>query len=136
MAEKPKNNHIFDIYDTCRSKPCNSKCTKAKGEIEIIVEKLLYYRNHLKEDCGKLKLTPESPGESMKVLVTQSGLTLGDSTDYSPPGSSVHWNSPGNSTGMGSLALLQGIFPTQGSNLGLSHCIQILDHLSHQEALK
>ena len=29
---------------------------------------------------------------------------------YSP------WNSPGQSTGVGSLSLLQGIFPTQGSN--------------------
>ena len=28
--------------------------------------------------------------------------------------------------------LLQGIFPTQGLNLGLSHCRQILYHLSHQ----
>ena len=29
-------------------------------------------------------------------------------------------------------ALLQGIFPTQGSNPGLPHCRQILYHLSHQ----
>ena len=33
---------------------------------------------------------------------------------------------------MGCLALLQGIFLTQGSNLGLSHCRQILYYLSHQ----
>ena len=32
----------------------------------------------------------------------------------------------------GSLSLLQGIFPTQGSNPGLPHCRQILYHLSHQ----
>ena len=41
------------------------------------------------------------------------------------------WNSPGQNTGVGSCSLLQGIFPTQGSNLGLSHCRQILYHLSH-----
>ena len=35
---------------------------------------------------------------------------------YSP------WNSPGQNTGVGSLFLLQGIFPTQGSNPGLPHC--------------
>ena len=29
------------------------------------------------------------------------------------------WNSPGQNTGVGSLSLLQGIFPTQGSNPGL-----------------
>ena len=32
------------------------------------------------------------------------------------------WNSPGQNTGVGSLSLLQGIFPTQGSNPSLSHC--------------
>ena len=36
------------------------------------------------------------------------------------------WNSLGKNTGMGSHSLLQGIFPTQGSNLGLPHCRQIL----------
>ena len=33
---------------------------------------------------------------------------------------------------MGCHCLLQGIFLTQGSNLGLLHCRQILYHLSHQ----
>ena len=42
------------------------------------------------------------------------------------------WNSPGQNTGVGSLSLLQGIFPTQGSNPGLPHCRRILYHLSHQ----
>ena len=45
---------------------------------------------------------------------------------YSP------WNSPGRNTGVGSLSLLQGIFPTQGSNPGLLHCRQILYQLSHK----
>ena len=45
---------------------------------------------------------------------------------YSP------WNSPGQITGVGSLSLLQGIFPTQGSNPGLPHCKQILYELSYQ----
>ena len=35
-------------------------------------------------------------------------------------------------TGVGSLSLLQGIFPIQGSNPGLLHCRQILYHLSHK----
>ena len=45
---------------------------------------------------------------------------------YSP------WNSPGQNTGVGSLSLLQGIFPTQGLNPGLLHCRQILYQLSHK----
>ena len=39
---------------------------------------------------------------------------------------------PGKSTGVGCHFLLQGIFPTQGSNPGLSHCRQTLYRLSHQ----
>ena len=37
---------------------------------------------------------------------------------------------------MGSCSLLQGIFPTQGSNPGLPHCRQILYQLSHQGSPK
>ena len=65
-------------------------------------------------------------------LVTQSCLTLWDPMDCSPPGSSVHGDSPGKNTGVGCHALLQGIFPTQGSNPGLLHCRWILSQLSHQ----
>ena len=46
-------------------------------------------------------------------------LTLCYPMDCSPPGSSVHRDSPGKNIGMGCHALLQGIFPTQGSNLCL-----------------
>ena len=42
------------------------------------------------------------------------------------------WNSPGKDTGVGSLSLLQGIFPTQGSNPCLLHCRQILYQVSHK----
>ena len=41
-------------------------------------------------------------------------------------------NSPGQNNGVGSLPLLQGIFPTQGSNPGLPHCTWILYQLSHK----
>ena len=42
------------------------------------------------------------------------------------------WNSPGQNTGVRSHSLLQGIFPTQGSNPGLLHCRWILYCLSYQ----
>ena len=58
--------------------------------------------------------------------VIQSCLTLHDFMDCSP------WNSPGQNTGMGSLPLCQGIFPTQGSNPGLPQCRWILYQLSYQ----
>ena len=44
------------------------------------------------------------------------------------------WDFPGKSTGVGFHFLLQGIFLTQGSNLGLPHFRQTRYHLSHQEA--
>ena len=44
----------------------------------------------------------------MLCLVTQSCLTHGDSMDCSPPGSSVHGDSPGRNTGVGYHVLLQG----------------------------
>ena len=50
----------------------------------------------------------------------------------SPPGSSVHGDSPGKNPGVGCHFLLQGIFPTQGSKLGVPHCRQTLYPLSHQ----
>ena len=42
------------------------------------------------------------------------------------------WNTPGQNSRVGSCSLLQGIFPTQGSNPGLPHCRQILYQLSHK----
>ena len=63
---------------------------------------------------------------------SESCSVVSDSCDphglylYSP------WNSPGQNTGVGSLSLLQEIFPTQGSNLGLPHCRSILYQLSHK----
>ena len=53
------------------------------------------------------------------------------SDSLQPHGLYRPWNSPGQNTGMGSLSLLQGIFPTQGWNPGLPHCRQILYQLSH-----
>ena len=64
-------------------------------------------------------------------LVSQLCPTLCNSTDCSLPGSSVHRDSPGKNTGVGSHVLLRGIFPNQGSNSGLLYCRWILYHLSH-----
>ena len=63
-----------------------------------------------------------SESESFSVMPN----SLGPHGLYSP------WNSLGQNTGVGSLFLLQGIFPTQGWNAGLPHCRQILYHLSHK----
>ena len=49
-----------------------------------------------------------------------------------PHGRHSPWNSPGQNTGAGSLSLLEGICPTQGSNPGLPLCRWILYQLSYQ----
>ena len=67
---------------------------------------------------------------SLRAVLSRPVLSNScDPTDSSPPGSSVHGDSPGKNPGVGCHALLQGIFPTQGSNLGLPHCRRVLYHL-------
>ena len=60
-------------------------------------------------------------------LKTNQNKPLCKSMDYP-------WNPLGQNTGVGSLSLLHGIFPTQGSNPGLPHCRQILYQLSYKES--
>ena len=57
------------------------------------------------------------------------------SDSLQPAGLYSPWNSLGQNTLVGSHSLLQGIFPTQGSNPGLPHCRRILYQLSHQGRL-
>ena len=64
--------------------------------------------------------------QTLRIRALYTPLTIYTTWLYSP------WNSPGPNTGVGSLSLLQGIFPTQASNPGLLHCNQILYCLSHQ----
>ena len=77
-------------------------------------------RNQNRRKTGKL--TSES--------VTQSCLTLWPH-GLQPTKLLCPWNSPGQNTGVGSLSLLQGIFPTQEVNPGLP---QILYQLNHKES--
>ena len=67
---------------------------------------------------------------AVAVGESESRSVLSDSLQ--PHGLYRPWNSPGQNTGVGSLSLLQGIFPTQESNPGLPPCRQRLYHLSRQ----
>ena len=66
--------------------------------------------------------TREAQSESHSVM----------SDSLQPHGLYSPWNSPGQNTGVGSLSLFQGIFPTQGLKPGLPHCRWILYQLSHK----
>ena len=73
-------------------------------------------------------MTSESESEGESCIVVADSL----------PSHGLYslWNSPGQNTGVGSLSLLQGIFPTWGSNPGLPHCRRILYQLSHSMNMK
>ena len=66
----------------------------------------------------------------VKVLVAQSYLTLCDPMDCSPLDFSVHGILQARKLAWVGHSLLQGIFLTQGVNLGLLHCRQILYNIS------
>ena len=87
-----------------------------------IIIKLLKSKDRKKE-------TSKLEWYCVHAKLLQSCPTLCDPMDCSPPGFSVHGDSPGKNTGVGYHALLQGIFLTQGLNpciLWLLHCRQIL----------
>ena len=65
-------------------------------------------------------LTSEPPGKSESESCSIASDSLRPYGLYSP------WNSPDQNTGVGSLSLLQGMFPTLGSNPGLLNYRQIL----------
>ena len=76
------------------------------------------------------KATPSPPPFPLQLFESESHFVVSDS--LRPHGLYNPWNSPGQNTGVGSLSLLWGIFPTQGLNPGLLHCRRILYQLSHE----
>ena len=76
------------------------------------------------EPPSQVPVHPDSVSESRSVV----------SDSLQPHGLYSPWNSPGQNTGVGSLSLLQGIFPTQGLNPGLLNCRQIRYQLSHKRS--
>ena len=78
-------------------------------------------QEHTAASPTTLQTCLQGPLSARKVdaLAAQSGLTLRDPMDCSPTRLLRPWDSPGKTTGVRCHALLQGIFPTQGSNLHL-----------------
>ena len=78
---------------------------------------------HFWQECKLCSYFVESESHSVLFNSASHGLN-------SP------WNPLGGNTAVGSLSLLQGIFPTQGLNLGLPHCRWFLYQLRHSEQYK
>ena len=96
--------HAFYMVEMSRIHPLLSISTSGT----LIQMTILFHPNYSSESCSVM------------------------SDSFRPHGPYSPWNSPGQNTGVGSLSLLQGIFPTQGSNLGLLPCRRILYQLSHK----
>ena len=74
----------------------------------------------------------KSPLSNTVLVQSESESQSVMSDSLGPHGLYSLWNSPSQNTGVGSRLLLQGIFPTQGSNPGLPNCRRILYQLSHK----
>ena len=96
------------------------------GKKEKVLERQWFERTSIPNEL--MEPVPEIESVSCSVLSNSLWPHGLESTRLLCP-----WNSLGKNTGVGSHFLLQGLFPTQGSNPGLPHCRQILYHLSHQE---
>ena len=92
---------------------------------------------HQPQAGADVYLSGQKRGPKAQVAIAQSWPGCRESrsvvsNSLGPHGLYSPWNSPGQNTGVGSRSLLQGIFPTQGSNPDLSYCRPILYQLKHQ----
>ena len=87
------------------------------------LEKVSFHSNP-KE--GQYQRMFKLPHCAVLCVVPQSCPTLCDLMDYSPPGTSVHGDSPGKNSGVDCQALLQGILQTQGLTVVLSYAIKVM----------
>ena len=98
-----------------------------EGPTEVIIFKSpgFSWQDDGVERCALTSSYKNTKTTKVEVKVAQSCPTLCNPMD-------CPWNSPGQNTGVSSLSLLQGTFPTQGSNPGLPYCRRILYQLSHK----
>ena len=86
----------------------------------------------IKEKTNKPNLTIVSDLAFSGVYIPWNIVEVAQSDSLQPHGLYSSWNSLGRNTGVGNCSTIQGIFPTQGSNLGLLHCRPVLYQLCHQ----
>ena len=137
-AWEPKN------QNTKQKQSCNklNKCPTSKKSLKTI-QFLKVYDCALPSGFLAANTTPREtqgraegslllPHYSNRVKESESHSVVSSSLRPHALGFSSPWNSPGQNTGVGSLSLLQEIFPTPGSTPGLLHCEQFLYQLSHK----
>ena len=85
----------------------------------------------LKDVSGLSLYGISSPWEGVSQILSETGSRSVVSDSLRPHGLCSPWSSPGQHTGVGSLSLLQGTFPAQGSSRALLRCRRILYQLSY-----
>ena len=103
--------------------------------VAIGLKKVSFHSNPKEGQCQRMsKLSYNCTHFTCERSESESCWVVSDS--LRPQGLFSPWNSPGQNTGVGSLSLLQGVFPTQGPNPGLLQCRWILYQLSHKGSLR
>ena len=97
---------------------------------EVLIAKFRLKLKKVGKNIWPFRYDPNKIPYNYTVKWSESRSTMSNSLQ--PHGLHSPWNSPGQNIGVGSLSLLQGIFPAQGSNSGLPHCRRILYQLSHK----
>ena len=108
--------HLTPLRMVIIKKPTNNKCQEKRDTFYTVGGNVNQYSLHIEQ----------YESESHSIM----------SYSLRPQQLQSSGNSPGQNTGVGSLSLLQGISPTQGSNPGLQHCRQIFLPAEPQEKPK
>ena len=112
----------------CESAAFNMPANLKNSVVATGLEKVSFHSNSKERHCQKCSnyctIALNSHPSSESNSVTSDSLW--------PHALCSPWNSPGRNPEVGSLFLLQGIFPTQRSNPCLLHCRQILYQLRHK----
>ena len=101
-----------------------------KNILSEIISSNLIFKNNLYFHMKKSEAQQNKRSYDLMMQTSESRSVMSNSLQ--PHGLYSPWNSPGQNIGVGSLFLLQGIFPTQGLNPGLPHCRRILYQLNYQ----
>ena len=101
-----------------------------KNILSEIISSNLIFKNNLYFHMKKSEAQQNKRSYDLMMQTSESRSVMSNSLQ--PHGLYSPWNSPGQNIGVGSLFLLQGIFPTQGLNPGLPHGRRILYQLNYQ----
>ena len=124
MESQPKR-RLAHLHECWKSSPRKRRAPDEESEVLVLTLQLLHTVTFSKTPTLSIKFSHEN--ESVSRLVMLDSLQ-----PHGLQPARLLCDSPSKNTGVGSQSLLQGIFPTQGSNPSFPHYRQSLYHLRHQ----